>query len=107
MGESIECIMKEKVDNLSKDNPVQGELVNYSGRVALRVRFRFRLAKFHRNFFSCQYFTFKIAIIPNICIKNWYLRKTYLYVLSAKRFSSRGTLFRYFKLIANKRAFIL
>lgn len=69
MDESIECITKEKVDNLSRDNPVQGELVNYSGRAALRVRFRFRLAKFHRNFFSCQYFTLKIAIISKICLK--------------------------------------
>lgn len=59
MDVSIECIMKEKVDNLSRDNPVQGEVLNYSGRAALRVRFRFSLAEFHRNYFSCQYFTLK------------------------------------------------
>lgn len=69
MDVSIECIMKERVDNLSRDNPVQEELVNYSGRETLRVRFRFSLAEFQRNFFSCQYFTFKIATISNICIK--------------------------------------
>lgn len=107
MDVPIECIMKEKVDNLSRYTPVQGELVNYSGRAPLKVRFRFRLAEFHRNFFSCQYFTFKIATISKCCIENFYLRKTYLYVMSAKHFSSKGTLFRYLKLIANKRTFIL
>lgn len=87
MDVSIECIMKEKVDNLSRDNPVQGELVNYSGGAVLRMRYRFSLAELHRNFFSCQYFTFKIATISIICIKklvsekNLFVRQCLLNVL--------------------------